>query len=63
LVLDLALLSDWAHRSGLGGIQQWLSFFYKSPTTPVGVGPEHDLFVQLKTLHETVLRVSNPSSR
>jgi len=56
LVLDLALLSDLAHRAGHGGIQHWLSFYYKSPMTPVGTPPEHDLFAQLTTLQDSVQR-------
>src|ERR1700730_16528098 len=46
LVLDLALFSDFAHRACLKGIQEWLSFYYKSPMAAPGLQPEHDLFIQ-----------------
>jgi myo-inositol-1-phosphate synthase len=46
IVLDLALFSDLAARAGLGGIQEWLSFYYKSPMAAPGLDPEHDLFIQ-----------------
>jgi myo-inositol-1-phosphate synthase len=47
LALDLVLFMDLAQRAGLGGIQEWLSFYYKSPQVAPGLHPEHDLFVQL----------------
>jgi myo-inositol-1-phosphate synthase len=50
IVLDLALLLDLAQRAGKTGIQQWLSFYFKSPMTRPGERPEHDLFVQLAML-------------
>ncbi|MFM8016676.1 MAG: inositol-3-phosphate synthase, partial [Actinomycetota bacterium] len=43
LALDLVLFSDLAQRAGLGGIQEWLSFYYKSPQVAEGLYPEHDL--------------------
>ncbi|HXX29883.1 MAG TPA: inositol-3-phosphate synthase [Myxococcaceae bacterium] len=46
IVLDLALLSDLAARAGMSGIQEWLSFYYKSPMAAPGLDPEHDLFIQ-----------------
>ncbi len=46
IVLDLALFSDLAQRAGLSGIQEWLSFYYKSPQTAPGLYAENDLFVQ-----------------
>ncbi len=46
IVLDLALFTDLAQRAGLSGVQEWLSFFYKSPMTAPGLYPENDLFVQ-----------------
>ncbi len=46
IVLDLALFSDLAQRAGWKGIQEWMSFFYKSPQTAEGLYPEHDLFIQ-----------------
>ncbi len=54
LVLDLALFSDFAHRAGMKGIQEWLSFFYKSPMTAPGLHPEHDLFIQQTKLKNTL---------
>jgi myo-inositol-1-phosphate synthase len=54
LVLDLALFTDLSHRAGLRGIQEWLSFYYKSPITPVGLYPENNLFVQLGKLKNTL---------
>lgn len=46
LVLDLVLFSDLAQRAGMSGIQEWLSFYYKSPMTAPGLYPEHNLFIQ-----------------
>lgn len=46
IVLDLALFLDLAGRAKKGGIQEWLSFFFKSPQTQIGHVPEHDLFIQ-----------------
>jgi myo-inositol-1-phosphate synthase len=54
LALDLVLFSDLAQRAGLGGIQEWLSFYYKSPQVAPGLHPEHDLFVQLTKLKNTL---------
>jgi len=54
LVLDLALLMDFSARAGMIGIQEWLSFFYKSPMVGEGLYPEHDLFIQLKKLKNTL---------
>lgn len=54
LVLDLALLMDFSVRAGMSGIQEWLSFFYKSPMVAKGLYPEHDLFIQLKKLKNTL---------
>ena len=54
LVLDLALLSDFAGRAGLKGMQEWLSFFYKSPMSAPGMLPEHDLFIQHTKLKNTL---------
>jgi myo-inositol-1-phosphate synthase len=54
LVLDLALFMDLAHRAGLHGIQEWLSFYFKSPITPEGLYPENNLFVQLGKLKNTL---------
>jgi myo-inositol-1-phosphate synthase len=54
LVLDLALFMDFAARAGMSGIQEWLSFYYKSPMVAEGLYPEHDLFIQLKKLKNTL---------
>src|SRR5262249_14323432 len=47
IVLDLVMFMDLAHRAGFNGIQEWLSFYYKSPMTAPGLYPENDLFIQL----------------
>jgi myo-inositol-1-phosphate synthase len=54
LVLDLALFFDLAQRAGLSGIQEWLSFYFKSPQVAAGLYPEHDLFIQLTKLKNTL---------
>ncbi|OGX84921.1 inositol-3-phosphate synthase [Hymenobacter coccineus] len=54
LVLDLALFMDLAKRAGWSGIQEWLSFYLKSPQAEPNVRPEHDIFKQLVTLHNTL---------
>ena len=54
LVLDLALFSDFAQRAGMKGIQEWLSFYYKSPMAAQGLQPEHDLFIQQTKLKNTL---------
>ncbi len=54
LVLDLALFMDLAKRAGLGGIQEWLSFFFKSPQHAPVLYPEHDLFIQQTKLKNTL---------
>jgi DNA mismatch repair protein MutL len=54
IVLDLALFMDLAQRSGLSGVQEWLSFYWKSPMTPPNVYPEHDTFIQLMKLKNTL---------
>ena len=46
LVLDLALFLDLAQRAQMSGIQEWLSFYFKSPMAAPGLTPEHDLFIQ-----------------
>jgi len=50
LVLDLALFFDLAQRAGMRGIQEWLSFYFKSPMHAPTIYPEHDLFIQLMKL-------------
>jgi myo-inositol-1-phosphate synthase len=54
LVLDLVLFLDLAKRCGLSGIQEWLSFYFKSPMHAPGLYPEHDLFIQLMKLKNTL---------
>jgi myo-inositol-1-phosphate synthase len=54
IVLDLAIFSDLAKRSEMSGIQEWLSFYFKSPQTAPGLYPEHDLFIQLMKLKNTL---------
>jgi len=54
LVLDLALFLDLAQRAGMKGIQEWLSFYFKSPQHAPGLYPEHDLFIQLMKLKNTL---------
>jgi myo-inositol-1-phosphate synthase len=50
IVLDLALFMDLASRAGKSGIQEWLSFYFKSPQHAPGLYPENDLFIQLTKL-------------
>lgn len=57
IVLDLALFSDLAHRSNMSGIQEWLSFYYKSPQTAPGLRAEHDIFKQLIKLQNTLRHI------
>ena len=59
LVLDLALFMDLAKRSGMSGIQEWLSFYFKSPQYPEGLYPEHDLFIQQTKLKNTLRWLMN----
>jgi len=54
LVLDLALFFDLAQRARLSGIQEWLSFYFKSPQAAPGLYPEHDLFIQHTKLKNTL---------
>jgi myo-inositol-1-phosphate synthase len=54
IVLDLALFLDLAQRIGFRGIQEWLSFYFKSPMHAPGLYPEHDLFIQLMKLKNTL---------
>jgi len=54
IVLDLALFLDLAQRSKMHGIQEWLSFYLKSPMAAPGLSPEHDLFIQLMKLKNTL---------
>jgi len=54
LVLDLALFFDLAQRAGMSGVQEWLSFYFKSPQVAPGLYPEHDLFIQQTKLKNTL---------
>lgn len=54
IVLDVALFLDLAQRAGMSGIQEWLSFYFKSPMHAANVYPEHDLFIQLMKLKNTL---------
>ncbi len=54
IVLDLALFMDLAKRAGMVGIQEWLSFYFKSPMAAPGLAPEHDLFIQQTKLKNTL---------
>ena len=54
VVLDLVLFADLAARAGMHGIQEWLSFYFKSPMTAPSIYPEHDLFIQLTKLKNTL---------
>lgn len=54
LVLDLVLFLDLAKRAKLSGIQEWLSFYFKSPMTLPELYPEHDIFIQLMKLKNTL---------
>jgi len=54
IVLDLVLFLDLAQRAGLRGIQEWLSFYFKSPMTAPELYPEHDLFIQSMKLKNTL---------
>ena len=54
IVLDLVLFLNLAQRAGMKGIQEWLSFYFKSPMTLPELYPEHDLFVQLAKLKNTL---------
>ena len=57
IVLDLALFMDLAQRAGMSGIQEWLSFYFKSPQTAPGLKPEHDIFKQLIKLQNTLRHI------
>lgn len=54
IVLDLALFMDLAQRAGMKGIQEWLSFYFKSPMVAKSLYPEHDIFIQLMKLKNTL---------
>jgi myo-inositol-1-phosphate synthase len=54
IVLDVALFLDLAKRAGMHGVQEWLSFYFKSPVHAPELYPEHDLFIQLMKLKNTL---------
>jgi myo-inositol-1-phosphate synthase len=54
LALDIALFLDFAKRAGMKGIQEWLSFYFKSPQTAKGLPPQNDVFRQLEKLENTL---------
>ena len=54
IVLDLALLMDLGNRAGFSGIQEWLSFYFKSPMAAPGLYAEHDLFIQSMKMKNTM---------
>jgi myo-inositol-1-phosphate synthase len=54
IVLDVALFLDLARRARMHGVQEWLSFYFKSPVHAPGLYPEHDLFIQLMKLKNTL---------
>jgi myo-inositol-1-phosphate synthase len=54
LVLDIVLFMDLAQRAGMRGIQEWLSFYFKAPMHAAEVYPEHDVFIQLMKLKNTL---------
>jgi myo-inositol-1-phosphate synthase len=58
VALDIALFLDLAQRAGLSGIQEWLSFYFKSPMVADGLYPEHDLFIQLTKLKNTLRHIA-----
>ncbi len=59
LVLDLALFLDLAKRASMSGIQEWLSFYLKSPQAPKGVRPMHDIFKQQIKLENTIRYIAD----
>ena len=54
IVLDVAVFLDLAKRAGMSGVQEWLSFYFKSPIHAPDIYPEHDLFIQLMKLKNTL---------
>jgi myo-inositol-1-phosphate synthase len=58
LALDLALFMDLASRMGWKGIQEWLSYYFKGPMVAEGLYPEHDLFIQLSKLKNTLRAIA-----
>jgi myo-inositol-1-phosphate synthase len=54
IVLDLVLFTDLAQRAAMSGIQEWLSFYFKSPQCGANLYAEHDLFIQSMKLKNTL---------
>ena len=61
IVLDLILFADLALRSNMNGIQEWMSVFFKSPMHSPNIVPEHDLFIQMMKLKNTLRKLMNES--
>lgn len=61
IVLDLILFADLALRSHMSGIQEWMSVFFKSPMHSPNIVPEHDLFIQMMKLKNTLRNLMNES--
>lgn len=61
ILLDLILFTDLASRSNMKGIQEWLSVFFKSPMKAMNTIPEHDLFIQMMKLKNTLRKLMNES--
>ena len=59
IVLDLIIFMDLAQRAGMGGIQEWMSFYFKNPMCGEGLYPEHDLFIQSMKLKNTLRFLAN----
>ncbi|MGD8778705.1 MAG: inositol-3-phosphate synthase [Ignavibacteria bacterium] len=57
IVLDLILLTDLAERANMSGIQEWLSFYFKSPMHAKGIVPENDLFIQMMKMKNTLRKL------
>jgi myo-inositol-1-phosphate synthase len=57
VVLDTVLFIDLAHRTGFWGIQEWLSFYFKSPMVAQGLYPEHDIFIQQTKMKNTLRHI------
>jgi myo-inositol-1-phosphate synthase len=63
LVIDLALFMDLAGRQGRGGVQDWLSFYFKSPMPPKGGRVVHDLFQQHAMLMKSLEQLARVPER
>jgi myo-inositol-1-phosphate synthase len=56
--LELALFLDFAQRAGMSGVQNWLSFYFKSPMVPPQLYPERDIFLRLTQWKNTLRRLA-----